>query len=196
MTRVCKLIILGDSGVGKTTLIHNFISQEFRADFKATLGADLSTKTFEINGKQVEAQIWDTAGTERFRAMGSSYYRGADACILVFDITSSDSFHHLNEWRKDFIDNADIEDPEMYPFVLFANKSDLTSQRKVSIEEEELWAKQKNCPFYDVSAKTSQNVEEGFLKAIELYLEFSKQNVLDVNIVPLDSAQPQKASCC
>ena len=195
MIKVCKLIILGDSGVGKTTLIHNFISKEFRADFKATLGTDLSSKIFEVNGKQVEAQIWDTAGTERFRAMGSAYYRGTDACILVFDITSHDSFIHLNEWRKDFIDNADIEDPDIYPFVLFANKSDLTSQRKVSLEEEETWAKQKNCPLFDVSAKTSANVEEGFRKAIELFFEFNKQSVLNVNVVPIE-AESHKNSCC
>lgn len=182
--KVCKIIILGDSGVGKTTIIHNFITEEFRADFKATLGADLSTKQFTVNGQLVEAQVWDTAGTERFRSMGTAYYRGTDACILVYDITSRISFEHLGSWRKELIDNADIDNPEIFPFVIFANKSDLDDKSQVSVEEAEAWAESKGATHFNVSAKTGKNVKEGFEKALEIFLQRGKANMVCLRVGP------------
>ena len=175
----CKVIILGDSGVGKTTLIHSFIAKEFRADFKATLGADLSTKVVVVDGQTVEILLWDTAGTERFRSMGSVYYRGAEACIFVYDISSRLSFEHLTSWQQELIDSADIDSPETFPCVLLANKSDLEDQRQVCAEAAQAWADVAKCPHFPVSAKTGQNVEAAFTKVIQLFLQESKNCRID-----------------
>lgn len=193
--RSCKVILLGDSGVGKTTLIHNFITHEFRADFKATLGADLSSKTFTVNGQLVDAQLWDTAGTERFRSMGASFYRGTDVCIFVYDITSPMSLEHLDSWKKELAESADFDDPDHFPFVVVANKSDLGARRQVSLDEGEAWAKSRGCPHFAVSAKTGQNVEEAFRKGIQLFIEAGKHKMYDMKI-PMKYEQRERSSCC
>ncbi|OHT04054.1 small GTP-binding protein [Tritrichomonas foetus] len=193
--KCCKIIILGDSGVGKTTLIHKFITEEFRADFKATLGADLSTKSFSINNQLVEAQIWDTAGTERFRSMGTAYYRGTDACIFVYDITSRESFEHLNTWRKEMIDLAGIDSPDTFPFVLFANKSDLEDNHQIGFDEANSWAQSKGCPHIAVSAKTGKNVEEGFQRAVAIFLERGKANMMSLQMPSL-LKEDKSSKCC
>mgnify|MGYP001153341496 CR=1 FL=1 len=89
--RSCKLVVLGDSGVGKTTLIHKYVNNEFRADFKSTIGADFTAKEIVVeNNYKIDLQIWDTAGEIRFHSVGAAFYRGTDACIIVYDVTSRD----------------------------------------------------------------------------------------------------------
>jgi len=196
MQKTCKLLVLGDSGVGKTSLIHSFVSEEFRSDFKATLGADMSSKTFFIKDKKVEAQIWDTAGTERFRSMTMSHYRGADACILVYDVTSHYSFERLSNWRRDIIDSAGIDNPETFPFVLFANKCDIPSSNwEVSNNEAKQWAEQKNMPLFLVSAKTGENVNSGFIALLESYVSTLKQPYVQMQMYNLQENNKSKKCC-
>lgn len=170
----CKIIILGDSSVGKTTLIHNFINEEYRADFKATLGMDLSTGFVTVDDQQVQIDIWDTAGTERFLSIGQQFYRGTDACILVADLTNHETLVHLRMWRDGIVDAIEMGDPLMFPFVIFANKADLSENRKVSSEELREFGKMYNCPVFEVSAKTGENVEEGFITVVRRFLEQSR----------------------
>ena len=191
MIKTCKLLVIGDSNIGKTTLIHQFISDEYRSDFKATLGTNLSTKTFNINNNIIEVQIWDTAGTERFKSISMSHYRGADACILMFDITNRISFEHLNNWRRDVIDSVGIDNPEYFPFVLFANKVDLINNYEISIEEIKSWAELKSMNLFLISAKTGENIQNGFLYLLEKFINNYK------NFIPFNPINENKNfKCC
>eukprot|EP00920_Eleutheroschizon_duboscqi_P037033 GHVT01088747.1.p1 GENE.GHVT01088747.1~~GHVT01088747.1.p1 ORF type:complete len:123 (+),score=2.84 GHVT01088747.1:337-705(+) len=98
-----KVIILGDSGVGKTSLMNQYVNKKFSTQYKATIGADFLTKDVVIGDKDVTLQIWDTAGQERFQSLGVAFYRGADCCVLVFDLTSPKSFESLDSWREEFL---------------------------------------------------------------------------------------------
>merc|ERR1712087_731247 len=98
-----KVIILGESGVGKTALLHKYVSNQFIENHKATIGADFMTKEIEIDDKLITLQMWDTAGQERFKSLGNSFYRGADAAILVYDITDKATFTKIDEWRSNFL---------------------------------------------------------------------------------------------
>ena len=187
--RSCKIILLGDSGVGKTTLIHRYINQEFRADFKATIGVDFSSKTVIVGKRQVQLQMWDTAGEERFRSISPTFFRGTEACILVYDCTNRDSLNNLVVWRNDLIANVPQAAGKTFPFIVFANKSDLAAESgKVSKEEaEELL----HFPVFEVSAKTGENIDDGFLKLSELYIEYAKESVHIVSLQGIDIGNEQ-----
>ncbi|KAJ6996705.1 ras-related protein Rab7 isoform X1 [Populus alba x Populus x berolinensis] len=120
-----KVIVLGDSGVGKTSLMNQYVYKKFSQQYKATIGADFVTKEVQIDDKLVTLQIWDTAGQERFQSLGSAFYRGADCCVLVYDVNIQKSFEILNNWHKEFVKQADPVDPEAFPFILFGNKIDV-----------------------------------------------------------------------
>merc|ERR1712100_304095 len=124
-----KVIILGDSSVGKTSLMNMYVNRKFNNQYKATIGADFLTKEVMVthNGDQrlVTMQIWDTAGQERFQSLGVAFYRGADACILVFDLTSKKSFDNLDTWREEFLVQSGPSDSANFPFVVLGNKVDL-----------------------------------------------------------------------
>merc|ERR1712065_37013 len=117
-----KVIILGDSGVGKTSLMHQYVNRKFSNLYKATIGADFLTKEILIDDRLVTMQIWDTAGQERFQSLGVAFYRGADCCVLVYDVNNSKSFDTLDSWRDEFLVQASPMDPESFPFVVIGNK--------------------------------------------------------------------------
>ncbi|KAK4585376.1 hypothetical protein RGQ29_022867 [Quercus rubra] len=98
-----KVIVLGDSGVGKTSLMNQYVHMKFNPHYKATIGADFVTKELRIDDKQVTLQIWDTAGQERFQSLGAAFYRGAECCVLVFDVNAHKSFEAMNTWREEFL---------------------------------------------------------------------------------------------
>jgi len=127
-----KVIILGDSGVGKTSLMNQFVNQKFSNQYKATIGADFLAKEVEVDGQSVNLQIWDTAGQERFQSLGVAFYRGADCCVLVYDVTNQKSFDSLDSWRDEFLIQASPRDPDSFPFAVLGNKVDMESKRKVS----------------------------------------------------------------
>ena len=130
MEKTCKLIVLGDSGVGKTTIIHKYVYDEYRVDFKATIGADFSSKSIQISENEtLELNIWDTAGEERFHSIGAMFYRGVEAAILVYDITQVESFKHIIKWKNDLCLKAGLGNDEKIPIIVFGNKLDLANQR-------------------------------------------------------------------
>lgn len=143
--KLLKVIILGDSGVGKTSLMNQFVNRKFNSQYKATIGADFLTKELVLNpvnnessgtaatNTSVTMQIWDTAGQERFQSLGVAFYRGADCCVLVFDTCNLKSFETLDSWRDEFLLQASPRDPENFCFVLLGNKVDLDEKRVVSI---------------------------------------------------------------
>lgn len=157
-----KVIILGDSGVGKTSLMNQYVNKKFSNQYKATIGADFLTKEFMVDDRLVTMQIWDTAGQERFQSLGVAFYRGADCCVLVFDVTSPNSFKSLDSWRDEFLIQASPRDPENFPFVVLGNKIDL-EHRMVSTKRAQNWCESKNnIPYFETSAKESINVEQAF----------------------------------
>ena len=121
---ILKIVVIGDSGVGKTTLLQQYLTNKVSAHSKPTIGADFSKKEIVIDNNIVTLQIWDTAGQEKFQSLGYAFYRGADCCALVYDITNKNSFVNVSKWREGFIEHAGPEDPMTYPFVLIGNKLD------------------------------------------------------------------------
>lgn len=126
-----KVVAIGDSGVGKTSLIQTFEHSRFTEDFKPTIGADFSNKEITVDGKIVILQIWDTAGQERFQSLGTSFYRGADCCLLVYDITNKSSLDNIESWWELFIQKSMVQDQESFPFMVVGNKSDLAEEGRV-----------------------------------------------------------------
>ena len=128
-----KIVILGNSGVGKTALMERYVSARFASSYKATIGADFCTKDVALpdSGEVITLQIWDTAGQERFQSLGLAFYRGADACVLVYDVGDVASFERLETWRADFIRSADVKEEATFPFLVLGNKADLEPAKHV-----------------------------------------------------------------
>ncbi|XP_022902829.1 ras-related protein rab7 [Onthophagus taurus] len=170
-----KVIILGDSGVGKTSLMNQYVNKKFSNQYKATIGADFLTKEVQVDDRTVTMQIWDTAGQERFQSLGVAFYRGADCCVLVFDVTAPNTFKSLDSWRDEFLIQASPREPENFPFVLLGNKVDLVEgdrSRAISSKKAQQWCQSKNnnggvggaggIPYFETSAKEALNVEQAF----------------------------------
>ncbi|KAJ6918927.1 hypothetical protein NC651_013012 [Populus alba x Populus x berolinensis] len=136
-----KVIVLGDSGVGKTSLMNQYVYKKFIQQYKATIGADFVTKEVQIDDKLVTLQIWDTAGQERFQSLGSAFYRGADCCVLVYDVNIQKSFETLNNWHKEFVKQVSKSAlPFCAPFFLslywaFLNSSLVYNYRLASLAQ-------------------------------------------------------------
>ncbi len=125
-----KIVAIGDSGVGKTSMIQMFEHTRFTENFKPTIGADFSNKEITIDGKVVTLQIWDTAGQERYQSLGTAFYRGADCAFLVYDITNSWSFDNIPNWKNSFLQKSMVSMPETFPFMVVGNKLDLADDSR------------------------------------------------------------------
>ena len=189
-----KILLVGDEGSGKTSTLVRFVSDSFSEDTGSTVGVDFDVRTITHNSDAVRLQIWDTAGQERFHTIVSSYYRGAHAIIILFSVTDRESFEHLDAW----LNNVNRYAGENVDILVFANKCD-SSDRVVSQEEIEEYAKKANIKIVETSAKEGTNIEEAFLELVkEIHsrlscLHFSGPVPLDVN---LDGVSKPKKSCC
>lgn len=158
-----KVVVIGNSAVGKTSLIQQFEHARFTEHFKPTIGADFSNKEIQLDDRIVILQIWDTAGQERFQSLSSAFYRGADCCALVYDITKPETFEALLNWKQIFMAKSAPSNPETFPFLVIGNKVDLEDQRKVSSLEAKKFCQQNgNMLFFEASAKNNLNVELAF----------------------------------
>ncbi|RKO96037.1 hypothetical protein CXG81DRAFT_14370 [Caulochytrium protostelioides] len=139
-----KVVIVGDSGVGKSSLLDQYVNSKFNNHYKATIGADFLSKEIVIDDRRVTLQIWDTAGQERFQSLGVAFYRGADCCVLVYDVNNARSFENLASWRNEFLVQASPPgDPHRFPFVVFGNKIDVhESKRQVSEKRAVAWCQE------------------------------------------------------
>ncbi|CEL92628.1 unnamed protein product [Vitrella brassicaformis CCMP3155] len=153
-----KLLLIGDSGVGKSCLLLRFADDTYTDSFISTIGVDFKIRTIELDGKTVKLQIWDTAGQERFRTITSSYYRGAHGIIIVYDVTDKESFLNVKNWIAE-IDKYATENVNK---LLVGNKCDLASKKVVSYDEGKELADQLGIRFLETSAKNSHNVEQAF----------------------------------
>ncbi|XP_053388141.1 ras-related protein Rab-8A-like isoform X2 [Mercenaria mercenaria] len=153
-----KLLLIGDSGVGKTCVLFRFSEDAFNATFISTIGIDFKIRTIELDGKKIKLQIWDTAGQERFRTITTAYYRGAMGIMLVYDITNEKSFDNIRNWIRNIEEHASRDVEKM----ILGNKCDMNDKRQVSKEKGEQLAIEHGIKFMETSAKASINVEEAF----------------------------------
>ncbi|XP_012481608.1 ras-related protein RABA5e [Gossypium raimondii] len=167
-----KIVIIGDSAVGKSNLLSRFARNEFNAHSKATIGVEFQTQSVEIDGKEVKAQIWDTAGQERFRAVTSAYYRGAFGALLVYDISRRATFDNVARWLDELNSHSDTTVAKM----LVGNKCDLENTREVSLDEGKSLAESEGLFFIETSALDSTNVWTAFEIVIrEIYNNVSRK---------------------
>ena len=157
---VLKIIIVGESGVGKTALSWKFVDDRFIEQHKATIGADLMTKSIDLpEHGDVLLQIWDTAGQERFQSMSSAFWRGANGCIVVYDITSKESFEAVSKWRDSLLREIDTDRVDAFPLLLIGNKCDLSDEyRQVPTFDAKHYAQHYGMLFWETSAKSGINI--------------------------------------
>lgn len=158
---IFKIILIGSSGVGKSSILQRYIQKIFNESYASTIGVDFFMKSITIGDKSIKMQLWDTAGTEKFRSITTGYYRGADAAFIVFDLSAKSSFKALNEWIESYYkySNPDVEKN----VVLIGNKSDLVEQREVTQEEIDNFTKiNNNIKYFEASAKEGKNIDECF----------------------------------
>ncbi|XP_032489703.1 ras-related protein Rab-14 isoform X1 [Phocoena sinus] len=174
---IFKYIIIGDMGVGKSCLLHQFTEKKFMADCPHTIGVEFGTRIIEVSGQKIKLQIWDTAGQERFRAVTRSYYRGAAGALMVYDITRRSTYNHLSSWLTDA---RNLTNPNTV-IILIGNKADLEAQRDVTYEEAKQFAEENGLLFLEASAKTGENVEDAFLEAAKKIYQNIQDGSLDLN---------------
>ncbi|KAL8131878.1 ras-related protein Rab11D-like [Apium graveolens] len=169
-----KLVIIGDSGVGKSNLLSRFTRNEFNLESKSTIGVEFATKSLDFDSKVIKAQIWDTAGQERYRAITSAYYRGAVGALLVYDVTRRISFENVERWLKELRDHTD----QNIVVMLVGNKSDLRHLVAVSTEDAKDLAERESLYFMETSALEATNVENAFNEVLtQIYRVVSKKAV-------------------
>ena len=174
---IFKVLLIGNSDVGKSSLILRYVDQIWNDVFVPTIGVDFKVKSLQIDNKRVKMQIWDTAGQERFRNVISSYFKGAHGILLIYDISARDSFKELENWLGEVERNAT---PQVLK-ILIGNKCDLDEQRQITVDEGEAFAARNGMKFIETSAKNNTNVNEAFEALAKIMVESSnKKNVIKV----------------
>ncbi|KAJ3423343.1 ras-related protein rab11 [Anaeramoeba flamelloides] len=153
-----KIVLIGDSGVGKSNLLSRFCRDEFNMESKSTIGVEFATRSMSIQNKTIKAQVWDTAGQERYRAITSAYYRGAVGALVVYDTTNYDSFQNISTWLNELRESSDNN----IIIMLVGNKIDMTDSRTVPTDNGKKFAEENDLTFIETSAKDSTNVELAF----------------------------------
>ena len=191
-----KIILIGDSAVGKTSLLLKFTDGAFSDQATATIGAEYKEKEITLNNRKIILQIWDTSGQERFHSLTQNFYRGSDGILFVFDVTNKESFHNLEYW----LNEAKEDDVKK---ILIGNKIDLPS-RTISKERMENLGKRYNLKSFETSAKTGENVEKIFTEIAELILANKSEEELNLlyskdkqnSTISSDQGRKSKKGCC
>jgi len=158
---VLKIIVLGESGVGKTSLLLRYIENSFSLQTKSTIGSDFLSKEIELDGQAVMLQIWDTAGQERFQGLGTTFYRGSDAAVFVFDVSRKETFDVLQSWRDAFLIQTNQEGNNKFPMLVIGNKID-RHDRVVTSDMAKEFCNKNGIEYLECSAKDSINVAKAF----------------------------------
>jgi small GTP-binding protein len=184
-----RLLIVGESGVGKTCILLRFADDMFEPDFLSTIGVDFKVKELVLDGKRVKLQIWDSAGQERFRNITSSYYRNSSGVIIVYDVTSQDSFDKVAGWIEEVRRHVQV------PLLIVGNKSDLVDKRQVATEAGEEFAQRQGLIFMETSAKANTNIDAAFgelsKKLVEAELAKPKPADTPGNVI-INTTKPEK----
>ncbi|KAF6216633.1 hypothetical protein GE061_000978 [Apolygus lucorum] len=165
-----KLLIIGDSGVGKSSLLLRFSDNTFTGNYITTIGVDFKIRTVDIDGERVKLQIWDTAGQERFRTITSTYYRGTHGVIVVYDVSSGDTFANVKRWLHEIDQNCEVVNR-----ILVGNKNDSLDRKVVLTEDAQRFADQMAIQLFETSAKENINVEEMFMAITRQVLRTKKE---------------------
>jgi len=194
---IFKLLLIGDSGVGKTSILVRFVEDEFKEDQSCTIGVDFKSKKMILRGKKVLLTIWDTAGQEKFRSLTSSYYRGTEGIILVYDVTDRNSFKDIDMWLREISMYATKQDVIK---LLVGNKEDLPN-REVSKEEAREFAREKGLAMYiETSAKTKIGIKQAFEELVEKIYEhpdlYENQVAPDASLKISSTSEVKKESGC
>ncbi|CAF2118300.1 hypothetical protein BRARA_C00113 [Brassica rapa] len=198
-----KLLLIGDSGVGKSCLLLRFSDDTFTTSFITTIGIDFKIRTVELDGKRIKLQIWDTAGQERFRTITTAYYRGAMGILLVYDVTDESSFNNIRNWMKNIEQHAS----DNVNKILVGNKADMDeSKRAIPTAKGQALADEYGIKFFETSAKTNLNVESVFLSIAKdikqrLTETDTKAEPQGIKITKQDAASSssttaEKSACC
>lgn len=180
-----KLLLIGDSGVGKSCLLLRFSDDQFTPSFITTIGIDFKIRTVELDGKKIKLQIWDTAGQERFRTITTAYYRGAMGILLVFDVTDDKSFGNIGNWIR----NIDTHAAPNVSKILIGNKCDLVDKKVIDTERGQALADEYDIEYLECSAKSSTNVDEAFIRLARDI----KGRLLDNGEAPVVEDEPGRA---
>ncbi|GKV28372.1 hypothetical protein SLEP1_g37440 [Rubroshorea leprosula] len=201
-----KIVLIGDSGVGKSNILSRFTRNEFCLESKSTIGVEFATRTLQVEGKTVKAQIWDTAGQERYRAITSAYYRGAVGALLVYDITKRQTFDNVQRWLRELRDHADSN----IVIMMAGNKSDLNHLRAVATDDAQMLAERESLSFLEISALEAFNIEKAFQTILlDIYHIIRKKALATqeaasstglpqgttINVAEVSGKVPKKACC-
>ncbi|XP_053951929.1 ras-related protein Rab-35-like [Anastrepha obliqua] len=190
-----KLLIIGDSGVGKSSLLIRFSDDTFAGTYITTIGVDFKIRTVVIDGLRIKLQIWDTAGQERFRTITSTYYRGTHGVIIVYDVTNGESFANVRRWLDEIQNNCDVVNK-----VLVGNKNDDPDRKVVITEDAQRFARQMDIELFETSAKDNTNVEEMFLAITRQVLQHKLRNAQNEqqkdSITLKQQKSKRKSKCC
>ena len=176
---IFKIILIGNSSVGKSSIIQRYIQKIFNDEYTCTIGVDFFMKTIDINEKLIKLQLWDTAGTERFKSITTGYYRGANAAFVVFDLTSRISFNSISEWIQNYYNYSNPNSEKNV--VLIGNKSDLKESREITEEEINKFVVNNNIKYFETSAKNGENIDECFYYIAEKLMNDMKEKGQDNN---------------
>ena len=167
---ICQILIIGDSSVGKTSIITRYTNGTFKEEYLGTVGLDYYTKEEIIDNKTIRVKLWDTAGQERFRSLTQNYFRNAEGVLLTFDLTSNESFDSLKEWINSIKKN--MESQNIYiPLVIIGNKLDMEELREIKKEDAEKFANENNYKYFETSAKTGEGIDNSIRELIILVLK-------------------------
>eukprot|EP01083_Nonionella_stella_P268952 909526_1 len=186
-----KLLMIGDSGVGKSCLLLRFCDESFTQSFITTIGIDFKIKSMDIDGQRVKLQIWDTAGQERFRTITTAYYRGAMGILLVYDTTDEQSFLNIRNWMRNIEQHAS----NSIQLLLVGNKCDLSDTRLISTERGQALADEYGIKFFEASAKNDTNVKESFIQIAKDILaknQMENRKSMDARAMEQKSKKPKK----
>ena len=198
-----KVVLVGDSFVGKTNIMSKYLKDEFHEDSKATVGVEFGSKQFTIEGHSIKAQIWDTAGQERYKAITSAYYKGAKGAFVVYDITRKSSFESIDKWVNDLTSTAD----KKITIVVIGNKSDLEDQRQIPKEKGEEKAAKLEVAFLETSALSGENLDKAFeLMMNEIYKKCHEEMLAENDLEIIEGGKDinlnktndntEKKTCC
>ena len=205
---IFKLVLIGDSGVGKTNILSRYINNEFSLATQSTVGVEFGSKILKKNGKSIKLQIWDTAGQERYKSITSAYYKGSKGAFVVYDITRKSTFENIDKWIGELKTNGS----EDVLILLVGNKSDLEEKREVQVADVEKKAEQYKVAFCETSALDGKNIEYAFetlineiSKKVEKEKATEAKNVTESKAITLDTAEVKqkekdqkknKKKCC
>jgi small GTP-binding protein len=179
-----RYIIIGDTEVGKSSILLQFTEQQFNSEHDMTIGVEMGSKTVKVGGKNVKLEIWDTAGQESYLAITRSYYRGADGCMLVFDLTNRKSFENLSMWLSEARQNSN--NPNLV-ILMLGNKADLVDNRQVSYAEANSFAEANALQYIEVTAKSYESVQTAFIKSAEdIHHKIREKGRAQTNGIALD----------